>query len=437
MSVIDALRNIGTEETAETAEMVTVAHAMALDYLSEENDIVVDASMEIDQIESAMEIMEHVMESMALHMGTFKSAIADGGVTKQTYNAVVMQLQHDCRIIGQEFVSMDTESLDEVGGRLRVTDETIASISKTFKKGMDRAVELYDAMVDAVVKFYKRHVTSLGRFGKKVEALVKVSGELKGAVPSEAKVQYPEALFIGTKPAKFADLTKVVKLIDKYSKNKELVNSLKDIAGTIEAATVASDAEALASANAIKDSVASFGKVLEESLDITETPKDLNKKQLPDETEYETIRTTEVMPGNFVVLLALAGDKTSRVPAIKVLPTNDKLPKDREEDALSVAEIQSYTSLCQELLTALTAIAEGYDPKPAEAISKATKALYKKLKDADLSESAAEEIQSRVKQIRGLGKLVREPSASLVSRFSSVGTGMYNIAYNSAKQVKE
>lgn len=442
MSILDTINELNQldaeqEQQQQDINLVQAAVASALDYISEESAGLPAEALDIDQIDSALELVERAEESLALHLASFESAIADGGVTKQTFEAVVIAVQRDCAIVGHDFQILDTESLDKVGGRMEATELSAESIKASFQKAYKRAAAMFDSLIKAVVAFYKKHATQLGRFGKKSKTLSELAKNVAGTLPKDAKVTLAGDLFLGTKPATMSDLQKFVKDMQAFAKNKGTEKALTELAKAYSEAKVGNDAEALASAKEVTAKVNELADAIEESLDITKDTKEVDGKKLPDENEYDSVRCSEVMPGNFVVALGKPGAKTERMPSIKVIPTKDKLPKDKQEAALGKSDIQAYADMCSDLAAALVEISEGFDKKVADSLGTASDALVKKIKGADVSDASTESLQARAKQLRSLGKILREPGASLVTRGAAVGVAMYNVALKSAKMHKE
>lgn len=436
MSIFAILEQANEAQVPENKE-VTASAAFLLTLLGSADDMAPGEELsQLVEADAVLDVLGNGMERLQSHLDTFTNSIADGGLTLQSFEALTDTLTRDCGLVGHVFTSVSAESINKPGGRLDATELSVEGIKESFDKGWKKVVDFFNMVIDKVVATFNKYATTFGRFKTKSEALSSIAKDLKGTLPKDAKVKVSKEFYLGTKVATIKDLQDAIKMLSRYGKGKEVATAIAEVATAYAGAKVTTDAEATAANTEILNAQNKLADAIEKALDITGDLKDLPKKQLPDENEYETVKATENMIGNFKIVLGKPGDKTDRVPSVIALPTDHKV-KGEEITALGSSDIKSYADACADLAKVLTEMAEGFDAKKPKDVIKGADALKKALKGADISEAETKKIQERLKQVKGIAKLCREPAMSIVTRMASVGTAAYNIAYKSAKAHKE
>lgn len=433
--------NAELEEAATTQQQQEQATAfnavLALSLLGEaDGEFTYAEQIDINSIENVLDMVLGAMNSLEDHLQTFEASIGDGGITKQAYNALAVTISNQCGIVGHVFTTLAGESIDKPGGRAEATHYSAESLKDSLKAGWKRTVAVFNSLIEAVAKFYKKHASAVGRFKKKADTLADIAKDLKGSPGKDAKVKISKDFFIGTKPAKLKDLEDTIKLLQRFSKDKGVEVALKGLGKAYGEGKVSTDAEAQATAQSIDGAVNALADAIEKSLDITKDTSDIKERSLPKENEYETVRATENMIGNFKVVLGKPGAKTDRMPSVVVLPTTHKV-KEETMPALGKSDIEAYAKACSDLAAVIIEISEGFDKKAAEEVISGADKLVKASDGAEISKGELDALKQRIKQVRVIAKVCREPGSSLATRMASVGTAAYNIAFKSAKAHKE
>lgn len=419
------------EEGDEVANAISLLQA--IDYMVED-DSEETPDVEGEEVMASIEIVAGALDNVNEQIAVLEDFISDGGITQQAYQGMAMSIARDCGTLGHVFQQASMESLNRVGGRLETNKDLTLELEKAKIAGVEKLEQLFDKLVDAALNYLKKNALRLERSQKKIKALEEMASKLEGT-PGDAKVSASAILTIDNKPATVKDLQDTTALLKKFASGKEIRSALTGVADAYKDVDLSSESSAMASEKAIGDALNAVGTAVQTVLGVNKDTKDLSERSLPNANEYETIRASDAMLGGFKVVVALGGSKTDRVPSIMTLPLKE-MPKSYEMDALDKSDIMSYTKAAYEMLDALLTISNDFSVRPAQEVKAGVNKLKAELAKTELPKGTVDALTVRVKQMRAVAKLVREPSMSLVSRLTGVGIEAYNVALKSAKKFK-
>jgi len=400
------------------------------------------ACIEIDQTIEKAAGAACAMESLA---GVASDSLADGGVTGHDAAAVMAAADVALMTIGAGG-GMQMPAAESYGSNSGFATHAMESFSETMTKIWDTIVEWWNKAKEAVIKWFQKHISSLGRLKIAAKALGE-KAEKSDNSPKEKKLEFSKAKYMATEDklptsaeADGLDMLNTIsdKVISKEAIAEYTTSYIEDMEAVVEGLEVKKE-NTVAVANtsvesALAEAISTYEGAITTLLGLTNSASDADDKRIKDPKSGGKVNVSDLLTGlarwTGTVKETGTGEEKQGLSLISITfygtdPAKFKDKDEHEVDALTGGEI---SEIC-------TKIVEGVDFLQRRDPFKKLASHGKKLKSLGTS------FNKKVKEVTdeaGAGAGKKDEGAKALRKLSGkVTKSMTNVTTNARTPVRE